>query len=61
MNRLFRSSSSTSSRLSIPKIPEDIGILNLKSYEVPDLDLNLGDWNMPKVPTNQVYKSSWSL
>ena len=61
MNRLFRSSSSTSSRSSIPEILEDIGILNSESYEVLDLDLNLGDWNIPKVPTNQIYKSSWSL
>ena len=25
------------------------------------MNLNLGDWNIPKVPTNQTYKSSWSL
>ena len=61
MNNLFRSSSSTSSRSSIPEIPEDTGILNSESYELPDLDLNLEDWNIPKVSTNQIYKSSWSL
>ena len=61
MNRLFRSSSSTSPKSSIPEIPEDTGILNSESYKVPDLDLNLGDWNIPKVPTNQIYNSSWSL
>ena len=61
MNRLFRSSSSTSSRSTIPEIPEDTRILNSKSYEIPDLNLNLGDWNIPKVPINQIYKSSWSL
>ena len=61
MNNLFRSSSSTSSRSSIPKIPEDTGILNFENYEVVDLDLSLGDWNIPKVPTNQIYRSSWSL
>ena len=62
MNRLFRSGSSTSSRSSIPEIAtKDTGILNSKSYKIPDLDLNLGDCNIPKVPTNQIYKSSWSL
>ena len=25
------------------------------------MDLNLGDWNIPKVPASQIYKSSWSL
>ena len=59
MNRLFRSGSSTSSRSSIPEIAtKDTGILNSESYEVPNLDLNLGDWNIPKVPANQIYKSS---
>jgi len=54
MNKLFRSSFSTSSRLFIPKILEDTGILNQESFEVSDLDLNLGDWNIPKVPTNHI-------
>ena len=62
MNRLFSSGSSTTSRSSIPEIPtKDTGILNSESYKIPDLDLNLGDCNIPKVPTNQIYKSSWSL
>ena len=61
MNSLFRSNSSTSSRSSIPDIPEETGILNSKSYELLVVDLKLGDWNIPRVPTNQIYKSSWSL
>ena len=61
MNRLFRSSSSTSSRSTIPEIPEDTRILNSESYEILDLDLNLGDWNIPKILANKIYKSSWSL
>lgn len=61
MNKLFKSSSSTSSKSSILEIPEDTGILNLESFKVPDFDLNIRDWNIPKVPTNQIYKSSWSL
>ena len=61
MNRLFRSSFSTSIRssdTSLPKIPQEDGILNFESYQLSDIDLKLGDWNIPKVPTNQVYKSS---
>ena len=58
---MFRGNFSTSSRSSIPEIPEDTEILNSESYELPDLDLNLEDWNTPNVPTNQIYKSSWSL
>ena len=61
MNRLFRSNSPTSSRSSLLKIPQDTGILNSESYELSDVDLKLGDWNIPKVPTHQIYKSSWSL
>ena len=61
MNRLFRSNSSTSSWSSLPEIPQDAGILNSELYELSDVDLKLGDWNIPKVPTNQIYKSSWSL
>ena len=68
MNRLFRSSSSTSLRSStsyrssLPKIPQEDGILNSESYQLSDVDLKLGDWNIPKIPTNKIYKaSSWSL
>ena len=68
MNRLFRSSSSTSMRSStdhrssLPEIPQEDGILNSKEYQLSDVDQKLGDWNIPKIPTNQIYKkSSWSL
>ena len=65
MNRLFRSNSSTSSRSSIPpsilEIPHDNGFLNSEEYSITDVDLKLGDWNIPKVPTSEIYKSSWSL
>ena len=61
MDRLFRSSSSTSMRLSLPEIPQEDGILNSESYELSDVDLKLGDWNIPKIPAHQIYKSSWSL
>ena len=66
INRMFRrSDSSTSIRSSsttLPEIPSDDGMVNSESYQLSDLDQKLGDWNIPKVPTNQVYKSSsWSL
>ena len=65
MNRIFRSNSSTSSRCnqptSIPDIPADVGAINSETYELSDLDLDIGDWNIPKVATSQFYKSSWSL
>ena len=65
MNRLFRSNSSTNSRSSIPpsipEIPQDGGFLNSEEYSISDVDLKLGDWNIPKVPNNEIYKSSWSF
>ncbi|KAL0002100.1 hypothetical protein SO802_015881 [Lithocarpus litseifolius] len=64
MNRLFRSNSSTSlySRSSsLPKIPQENGTINSEEYELSDLDLKLGDWNIPKVSTNEIYRSSWNL
>ena len=60
-----RSDSSTSIRSSStnpPDIPQEDGTINSESYQLLDLDQKLGDWNIPKVPTTQVYKSSsWSL
>ena len=51
MNRIFRSNSSTSSRCnqptSIPDIPADVGAINSETYELSDLDLDIGDWNIP--------------
>ena len=64
MNRLFRSNSSTSQRSSLPsllEIPQEAGILNSENYKLSYVDLKLGDWNIPKIPTHQIYKSTWSL
>ena len=66
MNRMFKRSDSSSSIRScsttLLEIPQDDGTINSESYQLSDLDQKLGDWNIPKVPTNQVYKSSsWSL
>ncbi|KAK9988116.1 hypothetical protein SO802_028355 [Lithocarpus litseifolius] len=47
---------------SLPEIPQESGIINSEEYEMSDLDLKLGDWNLPKVPTKEFYKSfAWTL
>ncbi|KAL0015697.1 hypothetical protein SO802_002766 [Lithocarpus litseifolius] len=64
INRLFRnnSTSSLASRSSsLPEIPQEAGIINSEEYELSDVDLKLGEWNLPKVPTKEFYKSSWNL
>ena len=64
MNKwLSRSNSSTSSRSSIPpfipEIPQEDGVINSEDYQLSDVDLKLGYWNIPKIPTSEIYKSSW--
>ena len=66
MNRMFRRSDSStsikSSSTTLLEIPQDDGTINSESYQLSDLDQKLGDWNIHKIPTTQVYKSSsWSL
>ena len=63
MNKwLSRSNSSASSRSSIPpfipEIPQEDGVINSEDYQLSDLDLKLGDWNIPKMPTSKIYRSS---
>ena len=63
MNRwLSRSNSFTNSRSSIPpfipEIPQEDGVINLEDYQLSDLDLKLGDWNIPKMPISEIYMSS---
>ena len=61
INRMFRRSDSStnirSSSTTFPEIPQEDGTINSESYQFSDLDQKLGDWNIPKVPTTQVYKS----
>ena len=64
LNRwLSRSNSSASSRSSIPpfipEIPQEDRVINLEDYQLSDVDLKLGDWNIPKMLTSEIYKSSW--
>ena len=64
-NRLFRSNSTSSlaSRsTSLPEIPKQSGVINSEEYEIPGLDLKLGEWNLPKVPIKNFYKTStWNF
>ena len=62
MNRwLSRSNSSASSRSStppfIPEIPQENGVINSEDYQLSDVDLKLGDWNI-QLPTSEIYRSS---
>ncbi|KAL0004657.1 hypothetical protein SO802_012218 [Lithocarpus litseifolius] len=64
LSKLFRSNSTSSlaSRsTSLPEIPQESRIIHSEEYEASDLDLKLGDWNLPKVPAKEFYKSSWGL
>jgi hypothetical protein len=61
MNRLFRSNSSVSSRSTrIPEIPE---VVNEEHVEYHDEDsfIDVNDWNIPKVPSKEIYRKKWSM
>ena len=56
MDRLFRSSSSVSSRTSIP--PD---IINEDDNTVEETDLpDFQKWNIPKVEPKSIYRTSWT-
>ncbi|KAI8560193.1 hypothetical protein RHMOL_Rhmol04G0236700 [Rhododendron molle] len=56
MSRLFRcnSSASSSSMASLSSIPD---IVNQEEYEYQDLNNDLGNWNIPKIPVKKIYIS----
>ncbi|KAI8547516.1 hypothetical protein RHMOL_Rhmol07G0201800 [Rhododendron molle] len=56
MNRLFRCNSSTSrsSMASLSSIPD---IVNQEEHEYQDLNNDLGNWNIPKIPVKEIYRS----
>ena len=59
MNRLFRSNSmASSSRSSFSTIPN---IVNEEDYEVGQARLDWKGWNIPKVSSKEIYKTSWLL
>ncbi|CAL9004307.1 unnamed protein product [Prunus brigantina] len=64
MSRLFRTNSCSSSsfRTSIGRLPE---IVNEEQFEYnsnnSDEQLDFRDWNIPKVPSQNIYRKKWSL
>ncbi|KAI8547511.1 hypothetical protein RHMOL_Rhmol07G0201500 [Rhododendron molle] len=55
MNRLFRcnSSASPSSMASLSSI---LDIVNQEEHEYQDLNNDLGNWNIPKIPVKEIYR-----
>ena len=61
MSRLFRSPSvtSNSSRSSLNRIPN---IINEEQFEYhSNNNIEMNDWNIPRVPSKEIYKKKWSL
>ena len=56
MERLWRSNSSGSSRIGCPLDIVNEEDHNVEEHELPDFQ----KWNIPKVDTKTVYKTSWS-
>ncbi|KAI8568973.1 hypothetical protein RHMOL_Rhmol02G0242700 [Rhododendron molle] len=55
MNRLFKCKSSASSSMaSLCEIPD---IVNQEEHEYQDLNNELRNWNIPKIPVKEIYKS----
>ncbi|KAI8538426.1 hypothetical protein RHMOL_Rhmol09G0102400 [Rhododendron molle] len=55
MNRLFKCNYSASS--SMASLPELSDIVNQEEHEYQDLDTGLRNWNIPKIPVKEIYKS----
>ncbi|KAI8535415.1 hypothetical protein RHMOL_Rhmol10G0172200 [Rhododendron molle] len=57
MNRLFKCSSSASSSMaSLSEIPD---IVNKEEHEYQDLNIELGNWNIPKIPVKKFTKQAF--
>ena len=56
MSRLFRSNSSISSQSSLTAIPDTV---NDEEHEYQDLEIDLSNWNTPKIPIKEIYKTSF--
>ncbi|CAL8162049.1 unnamed protein product [Prunus armeniaca] len=63
MSRLFRtnSCSSSSSRTTIGRLPEIVNEEQFEYNSSNDEQLDFRDWNIPKVPSQNIYKKKWSL
>ncbi|KAI5338516.1 hypothetical protein L3X38_017787 [Prunus dulcis] len=62
MSRFLRSSScsSSSSRTSISRLPEIVNEEQVE-FESNNSELDYRDWNIPRVPSQEIYKKRWSL
>jgi sulfur relay (sulfurtransferase) DsrC/TusE family protein len=58
MNRFFKSNSSVSSKSSIAKIPEIVNEEQVE-YQSDDYLIDFDDWNIPKVPSKEIYRKKW--
>ena len=56
LSRLFRSNSSISSQSSLTAIPDTV---NEEEHEYQGLDIDLGNWNIPKIPIKEIYQISF--
>ena len=56
MSRLFRSNSSISSQSSLTAIPDTV---NEEEHEYQDLEIDLSNWNIPKIPIKEIYKNKF--
>ena len=53
MNKLFRSSSSVSSRSSMSSIPPIPDFINQEEHSYENISQELGNWNIPSVNQNK--------
>ena len=62
MSRFLRtnSCSSSSSRASISRLPEIVNEEQVE-FESNNSELDYRDWNIPRIPSQEIYKKRWSL
>ena len=56
MSRLFSSNSSISFQSYLTAIPDTI---NEEDHEYQDLEIDLSNWTIPKIPIKEIYKTSF--
>ena len=56
MSRLFRSNSSISSQSSLTAIPDTV---NEEEHDYQNLEIDLSNWCIPKIPIKEIYKTSF--
>ena len=56
MDQLFRSNSSVSSRSTLSSVPD---IVNQEKHSYENVNLETGDWNIPRVSPSEIYKSTF--